>query len=134
MAEETMVKEVLTEKMINAGAELIRKLDLTSLVVRSCLWFYLSESNTWRLIIASPEVARTGPRQVYGKIQSVLLDVPEGQRGMALSDISAVEDNDPLISLLRTAIKTGNGISGIRFSRSTVNGQFIEDAYIYRLT
>jgi hypothetical protein len=45
-----------------------------------------------------------------------------------------VKDNDPLVLLLRKAIVTGPGISGIRFTSNSVNGTFIDDAYIYRLT
>jgi hypothetical protein len=133
MAEKTVVKEVLTDEMIEAGAELTRRLDLTSLSVNASLWLYSPESGIWRLIIASPEVATSGPKKAYRKIRSVLFEKPEGLGGMVLSDISVVEDYDPLISLLSTAVRTENGISGIRFSRNTINGQFIDDAYIYRL-
>jgi hypothetical protein len=41
--------------------------------------------------------------------------------------------NAPLIALLKAAISTGKGVGGIRFSRNTINGHYIEDAYIYRL-
>jgi hypothetical protein len=48
--------------------------------------------------------------------------------------VSIAKKDDPLLKLLRIAIKTGPGISNIRFSRNTINGVIIEDAYIYRLT
>ena len=134
MAEEVVAKEALTDEMIKAGEKLTRHLDSTSLPVNASLWLYLPESGIWRLIIASPEVATSGPKKAYRKIQSVLLEKPEGLSGMVLSDISVVEDDDPLISLLRTTVKTENGVSGIRFSRNTINGHFIDDSYIYRLT
>jgi hypothetical protein len=38
-----------------------------------------------------------------------------------------------MLSLLRVAISTGPGISGIRFTHNTINNVLIEDAYIYRL-
>ncbi|MCH8206109.1 MAG: HEPN domain-containing protein [Chloroflexi bacterium] len=134
MAEEAVVKELLTDEMIDAGAELTRRLDSTALPVSSCLWLFMSESNLWRLVIASPEVTTSGPKKTYRKIRSVLSEMPGALSQLTLSDIGVVEENDRLISLLRSAIKTGNGISGIRFSRNTINGQFIDDAYIYRLT
>ncbi len=134
MAEEVVVKEVLTKEMIEAGAELTRLLDQTSLVVSASLWLYIPESNIWRLIIVSPEVETSGPRKVYQKIQPVLSQILEEKPSIGLKDISVVENNNPLIALLRMAIRTGDGISGIRFSRNTINGQFIEDAYIYRMT
>ena len=63
-----------------------------------------------------------------------LSQVPNDTDKVSLSDISVVENTDPLVTLLRTAVKTGMGIAGLRFSRNTINGHFIEDAYLYRVT
>ena len=135
MAEEAMViKEFLTDKMIEAGSSLTHLLDKSGLVVKASLWLYISESNQWRLIIGSPSVKEDGPRKVYERIHSTLLEVPEDAPHIPLFNISAVEDDDQLISLLRLAINTGDGISGIRFSGNAINGHYIEDAYIYRVT
>ena len=134
MAEETMVKEILTKEMIQAGADIVRRLDEAHLEVNASLWLYIPEANLWRLVIASPAVKNEGPKRVYQKIQSVLSQVPDAAYKVTLSDISVVENTDPLVTLLRTAVKTGKGISGLRFSRNTINGHFIEDAYLYRVT
>jgi hypothetical protein len=134
MAEETVVKEILTKEMIEAGADLTRRLDEAGLKVSASLWLYIPDSNLWRLIIASPAVRTDGPKKVYRKIQSILSRIPGDASIIRLTDISVVEDNDPLILLLRIALRTGDGISGRRFSRNTINGHFIEDTYIYRIT
>ena len=134
MGEEAMVKEMLTRQMIEAGTKLIHFLDRAHVVVTASLWLYKPESTIWRLIIASPEVEANGPKKVYQKIQTILSKMREKHPGVGLRDISVVESDDPIILLLRVAIKTGGGISGIRFSKNTINGHFIEDAYIYRMT
>lgn len=134
MGEEAMVKEMLTKKMIEVGIELIRLLDQAHLVVTASLWLYIPESNIWRLIIASPEAKTDGPRKVYKKIQIILSNIRDEHPSVGLRDISVVESDNPIISLIRLAIRTGDGISGIRFSKNTINGHFIEDAYIYRMT
>ena len=41
MAEETVVKEMLTQEMIQAGAEITRRLDEAHLEVRASLWWYI---------------------------------------------------------------------------------------------
>jgi hypothetical protein len=133
MAYESMVTQIFTPEMIEAGVSLLRKFDSQALNVTAALWFYLESSDTWRLIIASPEVESEGPKRVYERIQKTLGTDADGSR-IRLRDISVVPPDDPLIKLLGVAIKTGNrDISGIRFSRNTINGQFIQDAYIYRL-
>ncbi len=133
MVEKAVVGRELSEEMIQAGAELLRSLDKNGVVVRAALWFLLTDADTWRLIIASPEVRHQGPKSMYRRVQSIVNRLPEDEPRLRLENISVVDDREPLISLLSTAIQTGDGVSGIRFSRNTVNGVFIEDAYIYRM-
>jgi hypothetical protein len=134
MAEETVVKEMLTQEMVQAGAELTRRLDEAHLEVRASLWLYMPDKNLWRLIVASPAVRHDGPKKVYQQIQTILSKMSDKTWKIPLHDISVVEDSDPLIASLCTSIGTKDGISGRRFSRDTINGHFIEDAYIYKMT
>jgi hypothetical protein len=133
MVTEMVVKESLSEQMISAGSELTRRLDESGLRVSAALWFYDPESNAWRFIIATPEVRDKGLKTIYREVQAAIRNLPEHQ-SIPLKDISVVDSNDPLISLMRVAIGTGDGIAGIRFTRNMINGVLIEDTYIYRLT
>jgi len=133
MVEEILVKDVLTKEMIEGGKELVRHLDRAKINVTSAFWLFVSESNTWKLLIASPEVNRTGPRKLYGKIVDILSVIPTQHR-LALSHIQVVQNNDPLVSSLRSGIKTGKSISGVSVSGSTFVSQYIDDAFIYRST
>jgi hypothetical protein len=133
MATEVVVKQNLSEEMISAGAELTRRLDGARFIVSASLWLYVPETNAWRLVIGSPEVRTRGPKWAYKKVQSVLSKSKE-QAKIALKDVTVLDSKDPLISLLKVAIKTGNGISGITFTQNVINGTTIEDAYIYRVT
>jgi hypothetical protein len=135
MVTEVVVKESLSTDMISAGAELTRLLDESRLIVSASLWLYIPETNVWRFVIGSPEVRTHGPRKAYKKIQSVVSKMSEDQPKIPLKDITVVDSNDPLISLLRVAIgTTGNVISDIRVTHNVINGVLIEDAYIYRIT
>ena len=132
MAEETMVKENLSEAVIEAGAKIVELLDKAKFSLSAAFWFYIPESNQWRLVFASPEVRIYGPKKSYRKVQSTLKKIDSSL--IALENIAVIDNIEPIIALLKVAIKTGPGISGIRFSRNTINGTFIEDAYIYRMT
>lgn len=133
MAEEVVVTHILSEEMIGAGAGLVDHLDKAHFPVHAALWLYRAEAERWRLLIATPGVKSVGPRKAYTRVRSILSMTPEGEPRLGTQNISIVDVQDPLISLLRRAIRTGEGISGIRFSRNTINGTFVEDAYIYRL-
>lgn len=133
MAEDVVVKEGLSDAMIQAGAELTRKLDDMEWPVVASLWFYSSDSNQWRLLFASPRVDEEGPPKAYQHIRNALQELPENIPTVALQNIAVMDSSHPLISLLRTAVRTGESISGIRFTDNVVNGQLIEGAYIYRM-
>ncbi|SRR5713226_249840 len=134
MVTEMVVKESLSNEMISAGSELTRRLDESRFLVSASFWLYDTDSNAWRFIIGSPEVRTRGLKAAYKQVQSVVAGIPEDQPKISLKDISLVDSNDSFVSLMRVAIKTGDGVSGIRFTRNMINGVLIEDAYIYRLT
>lgn len=133
MAQELLVGEQLTPDMIKSGELLIAALDKLNLLVKGAFWLLLPDQHVWRLVIASPEVRLQGPKAVYRKIVAALHKLPAEATPIGMKDISVVEDKNPLLLTLRRAVSTGSGISGIRFSKNVINGQLIEDAYLYRV-
>jgi hypothetical protein len=131
MAEEVVVRNVLSDDMVKAGANIIQQLDRAKFTIDAAFWLHLPDSNQWRLVLASPEVGVHGPKKGYKRVQSALTKMLEPR--LSLQDISMMDSIDPLVLLLKNAIRTGPGISGIRFTRNTINGVLIDDAYIYRL-
>ena len=134
MAEAAMVIEPLSEEMIDQGRKLTERLEKTQMRVKASLWLYFSEAELWRLVIASPFVETHGPKEAYGLIQAELRSTPDMFQSITLSGISAVEPNNPLVSPFRGVMKVQSPPIGVRLSRSTFNGVFIEGAYIYKLT
>lgn len=133
MAQELLVGDQLTPDMIKSGGLIVAALDKLNLIVKGAFWLLLPDQHVWRLVIASPEVRRVGPKAVYRKVVSALQRLPSEASPIGTKDISVVEDRDPLVVLLRSMVATGPGISGVRFSRNVINGQLIEDAYLYRI-
>jgi hypothetical protein len=127
-----VAKTLLVEKEIEVGKKLIEELDKTNFSVRAALWFYLADSDEWRLLIASPYVEKEGPKKSYNFIQSVLAKLSTPSE-VSLRNISAVPPSYDLIKLIRRAIRVGPGISGIWFTGNVINNVLIDDAYIYRI-
>ena len=86
-----MVKTILVERDLEEGRRLLERLDVkeaetapasgrtraatlprTKVPVQAAFWWYLPESQEWRLIIATPLVDSYGPLSVYTKIQARL--------------------------------------------------------------
>jgi hypothetical protein len=132
MAENTVVKEQLTDEMIDAGAALTQKLDDLGVNVPVAMWFFLTDINEWRLLFASPQISAEGPKVVYEKIEQARHSLGPKADLLPLSAIGLMDTNHQLVKLLRHALRTGPGVSRVRFSKNVINGQFIDDALIYR--
>jgi hypothetical protein len=132
MAIELLVTDALSEKMIQAGGKLVERLDDDAANIKSALWLYFPDSRNWKLILASETVETDGPRKLYEKIQGANRSASEPEETVSLNDIVVSTPKHELISVLAMMIGTGQGISGIRFTRNNINGIYIDDAYIYR--
>ena len=128
-----MGKATLVEADMEAGKALLKRLDEVKFKVKAALWLYMPDPEEWRLVLASPSIDTDGPKKAYEKVQSELQE-SDGRSELSLQNISLVSPHDKLIKALKTTIKTGKEMSHIRLTRNVINGLFIEDAYIYRLT
>jgi len=127
-----MDKPTLVDADMKAGEALLSKLDEIEFNVKAAFWFYVQDSEEWRLIIASPIVDKDGQKKAYETVQSQLQEL-NGCYELSLRNISLVSPGEKLIKALKSVFKLDKAISPIRFTRNVINGMFIEDAYIYRL-
>jgi hypothetical protein len=132
VAENAVVKEQLTPAMVDAGAALTAKLDEAGVPVTSALWLFVPDINEWRLFFASPEVSAKGPREIYERIRLAIEGLGPAATSVPLSVVGLLDPDADLVRLLRETVKTGPGISRIRFSKNVINGHFVDDALIYR--
>ncbi len=58
---------------------------------------------------------------------------PRTEVTISLKDIIVLSPKDDPIALVAKMIRTGPGLSGIRFTKNVINNKLIEDAYIYRI-
>jgi hypothetical protein len=121
----------LEDRLIKSGALLIRQLVSETIMIDAALWLYFPDVQKWKLLLSFPDLVRQGPKAANKTVQRVLSKIDD--IAFSLDDVAISEPDAPVLNLLRTAINTSTGISGIRFSNNVINGQFIQDAYIYRL-
>lgn len=100
--------------------------------ITSAFWFYMEEIEEWRLILATPLFENEGPRAAYTKLLKNLGKYIE-ESSIPFEALTIISPNDPLNRSLQSAIQTGPGISGIRFSGNVINGVLIKDSYLYRI-
>ena len=131
MAEETLVKELLTSEMILGGENLTILLDNTNLDVTASFWFYFTDSLRWNLVFGISQVWEEGPIKSIAVIQNILSKHPI--EGVDFSDLLVLQSDHSMIRRLKALVKTGKEIKGVRISQAIVENVFIQDAYIYRL-
>ena len=129
-----MVTETFSQNMEDDGRAMLLELDKTDLYIKAAFWLWLTDQATWRFIVATPSTDRKGPLAVYREIGRIFRKRKAVFKMLDLSMMTVFPPTHPIVVLLNLAVSTGPGINGIRFSRNTINGQFIEDAFIYRLT
>ncbi|WP_162417795.1 hypothetical protein [Cyclobacterium roseum] len=127
-----MDKKTLVNIDIEEGKKVLEALDDSNLSISSAFWFFLDDIEEWRLFFVAPDFDLVGPKKLYSKVQKILQD-HKNEINIPLEAISLISPKDQLIGILKMAITTGPGISGIRFSGNVINGVLIKDAYIYRV-
>lgn len=127
-----MVKDVLTDAMIEAGAALLRKLDEIGLDVRSALWMYDVEIEEWRLLFAAPEVGIKGPLSAYETIDRALEELgPEATEATAWA-LQVMDVHADLSRRLKGRRRVDPERKGVRVRRAVFNDKYLDDALIYR--
>lgn len=132
MAEEVVVKELLTPDMVNGGKKLAQVLSQGRLDLTCALWLYMPEASRWRFVISSPNTVSEGPLKVYELIQESLatLAAELGKNSnLEIENISVMSPETPLIKAITSSIRTG-GVADIRIKRSRFKGVSIDEAYV----
>ena len=126
-----MVEEALVSADIDAAGRLVTFLDEEKMPLRSALWLYDGDAGRWRFVIAFREDRKD--------ITSFYLDMAKAinrSKRKDLLDLARVDVVDPnrsVVSALRGAINI-EGNARVRFSQNRINGVYLEDALIYRLS
>jgi hypothetical protein len=143
VAEEMVVKEQLTQEMIDAGDDLTRRLHGNRDFNLLCsLWLYSSEANRWQLVVGTPVVDSSGPIHAYRSIEGIVGDdwpYPD----TPLYEISILRSNHSLVRALRSlghfeiqeVPARPRPSSSVRVHKrirfTPVQDVFIEDALVY---
>ncbi|HEX7681716.1 MAG TPA: hypothetical protein VF713_26595 [Thermoanaerobaculia bacterium] len=132
MAEETLVKEPLTEEMKVAGAALTRALDEANWPVVASFWYFESDYNRWKLMLASPRVSTDGPKEAYGAVIDALDALHQPRSN--INHITVITPDHPIVRALASEVQTGWTIVGKLQTARAIDGRYIDEAYLYRIT
>jgi hypothetical protein len=131
VAEETLVGDILSSEMVLSGKQLLSAVE-SKLPIDAAFWLLPPDTSSWRLVLATPAVRIEGPKSVYKKLMALLKKIQPPSE-LSMNNVFVIDTTDPVVGLLRSAIQTTRSTGDVRFTRNTINGVFIPDAYIYRI-
>jgi hypothetical protein len=133
-----VAEAALVDRDIDFGREVVRALDqeppMSGLRPLAALWLYRDDEDLWRLVLVLPALENESPQEVYRHLIDVV-DRRVSRPDVPMDVIRLAPPDYPLRRTLRSALRTEpEDLSGLRFKHNVVNGELIDDAFIYRLT
>ncbi|MGV3533494.1 MAG: hypothetical protein ACO1QR_14100 [Chthoniobacteraceae bacterium] len=131
MAEEVLVAQPLGLEMEAAGENLIAAMDGIGLNTSAVFW-NLTDTGTWKLVVSSPEVTTHGALRIYRQLQRAISTIPKGSSRPQLMQISLTSPRDRIVKAVRGIIRTQDEVSRIRLEELTVDDVGIRSMLVYR--
>jgi hypothetical protein len=127
-----MVKTALVSFDVDRGAKIIEGLEAHGLKIRVALWLYLSDYEDWRLGLSSPKFAGLGTMACYGLLNATL--DAAGFEVEQVPSILVLPPAGPFVRDLRRVFGKARNVEGMRLGGQIFGGQFVEDAFVYRIS
>jgi hypothetical protein len=128
-----MATTALVDKSsIDLGRKVIAALSRAGIPVTVGLWAFVSEAEEWQLTIATPLVDELGPLAAYGKVHKAIQKAHlEGE--FPLRGVFLRSPRDRILRLLEKESRALGklGHEDYRLVNPSIEGSFVEDAYLY---
>ena len=127
-----MVESALVNEDVEAARRLVSFLDENGYPVKAALWLYQSEAERWRFVISFRE-SRADVTTFYRDIANLINEKGQADGLLDLYKVDVVDAERSVVGPLSKVIRV-DGLSNVRFTNNRVNGVFLEDALIFRLS
>lgn len=129
---------ILVNEKIQEGAHLLRAMQHKGVMPKAAMWFYDSDAETWKLIVASEKLDEDylSSYRILGGIIREL-----GLKNLNVSEVQLTKTSDPLIQgiasmqeIERTApidFVKSRASNIYRMTKSRINGIYVDDALVY---
>jgi hypothetical protein len=129
MAEETLVESVVTDSI-----KLVGELDRLGDNPRNALWYFFSDADEWRLLIAGPSFDPLLPKDeglAYQKIAKAI--TAANLDSLTIADVKLVRTDDAVLAATRFVLKTrADGVVRAHFRDNTFNGIYVKEMLVLR--
>ena len=127
-----MAEDALVTEDIEAARRLVAFLDANGFPVKAALWLYQSDADRWRFVIGFQE-KRENVTSFYRDIAKLMNGAGRNLDLLDLYKVDFVDSDGSVVGPLSKALHI-DGNSSVRFQKNRINGVFLEDALIFRLS
>ena len=129
-----MAEEALVESLVSDSAKLVAELDSQSDGPSNALWYYFSDAEEWRFLIAGTTFDRLLPKdenQAYQKVAKAITTA--ALASLTIADVKLVRTDDPVLVATKFVISTpAHAVVRAHFRDNTFNGIFVKEMLVLR--
>jgi methionine salvage enolase-phosphatase E1 len=129
-----MAEETLVESLVGDSVELVKALDGQGDNPTNALWYFFSDAEEWRLLVAGPAFDRLLPKdeeQAYQKIAQAIGSAKVDT--LTIADVKLVKTDDAILAATKFVLKTPqSAVVRAHFRDNTFNGIFVKEMLVLR--
>jgi hypothetical protein len=129
-----MAEEALVESLIEDSIKLVQQLDAQGDNPTNVVWYFYSDAEEWRLLMAGPSFDGLLPKDeapAYQKVAKVLASLKLDS--LTIADVKIVRTDDTLLSATKFVLRTSpTGVVRAHFRDNTFNGVFVKQMLVLR--
>jgi hypothetical protein len=129
-----MAEEALVESLVADSVKLVEELDKQGDDPSNALWYYFSDAEEWRFLIAGLTFDQLLPKnedQAYQKVATAITKA--SLNSLTIADVKLIRMDDPLLVATKFVIRTpARGVVRAHFRDNTFNGIFVKEMLVLR--
>ena len=129
-----MAEEALVESSVTDSVKLVEELDKQGDTPSNVLWYFFSDAEVWRLLVAGKTFDALLPREESQAYQKIARAIGSAKlTSLSIADVKVVRTDDSLLVATKCVIKTpANGVVRAHFRDNTFNGVFVKEMLVLR--
>jgi hypothetical protein len=129
-----MAEEALVESLIADSVRLVAELDGQGDDPTNALWYYFSDADEWRLLIAGPTFDSLLPKQEPQAYQRLATAISRAALdSLTIANVKLVRTDDPVLVATKFVIRTpAHAVVRAHFRDNTFNGVFVKEMLVLR--
>ncbi len=129
-----MAEEALVESSVTDSVKLVEELDKQGDTPSNVLWYFVSDAEVWRLLVAGTSFDSLLPKDESHAYQKIARAIGSANlTSLSIADVKLVRTDDPVLVATTFVIKTpADGVVRAHFRDNTFNGIFVKEMLVLR--